>query len=427
VAQVLHHDLAPHVAELCAFEGTRALEKSVLYRRIEPGLRRVLEAVVAYDAPAPAIDAARPFFRAVAWNIERGLCLDGVIDALAEHPILRDADVLLLTELDFGMARTHNRDVPGEIARRLGYHGVFVPCYFNLSKGSGLEQRNWRENTFGLHGNAIFSRWPIRDATAIRLPNGKDKMRGREKRIGSQQAVVATVDLPVGPVRCVCLHLDAHSSQRHRRIQMRRVLDAVDEPPGSPRRFLKTAWVNPAARRRADAYHPVVPILIGGDWNTSTHNTSRAAWAIIGFWIRVAIGVEYCLRAHYPHPDRFFERRLFRLLERRGYDYRRFNEPGGCTLHHCILSEKDRDNLRDWLPAWCLRYVERALEPFDGRCALKLDWFAARGLEPARHPAALPPTVVRGVGASPTSSDAPRLSDHDPIVLDFVLTQKRRG
>jgi hypothetical protein len=155
------------------------------------------------------------------------------------------------------------------------------------------------------------------------------------------------------------------------------------------------------------------PVLLGGDWNTSTHNTSRATWAILGFWLRVAMGVGRCLRHHYPHPDRLFERGLFRMLERRGFDYRGFNELGACTLRHCILDEKDRSNLLDWIPAWCLRRIEWGLRPFNGECGLKLDWFAGRGLLP--DPAS-PPQVIRGVRHGGT-----RLSDHDPIVVDFGL------
>src|SRR5690606_18681672 len=130
--------------------------------------------------------------------------------------------------LDFGMARTGNRDVPGEIARRLGLNGVFAPCYLNLCKGSGVERLANSDNEYGLHGNALFSPWPIRDAASVALPNGKDKMRGVEKRIGCQRAILATIELPAVPVRCASIHLDAHSSQGHRRRQMRVVLDALD-------------------------------------------------------------------------------------------------------------------------------------------------------------------------------------------------------
>ena len=49
--------------------------------------------------------------KAAAWNIERGKRLSEIIRALKEHDDLAGSDVLLLTELDYGMARTGNEFV----------------------------------------------------------------------------------------------------------------------------------------------------------------------------------------------------------------------------------------------------------------------------------------------------------------------------
>ncbi|MFO0973331.1 MAG: hypothetical protein U1A27_07830 [Phycisphaerae bacterium] len=375
-----------------------ALRRDPLYQARAAEIWRQLDTLTHYsDAPAAAprdgVAAPRRRLRAVAWNIERGVHLDNIVAALRDHPLMAGADLYLLTELDVGMARSGNRDVPREIAARLRLNGVFGPCYLNLAKGGGIERDALGDNARALHGNALYSRWPIETAALLRLPNGKDKMRGQEKRIGSQAAVIATVRTPFGPIAAASCHLDAHSTRRHRRRQLRRVVDALD-----------CASPAPGAA------------LVGGDWNTSTHQTHRAASAIIGFWVRVALGVGRCLRDHYPFPDRMFERPLFRMLEQRGYDYRALNEPGGTTLAHHILNEKDRRNLRDWVPAWCLAHIERELAPFDGVCRLKLDWFAGRGLRAAAGPGAVRPQVVRDVTPAGT-----RLSDHDPIVLDFEI------
>lgn len=389
----IEHDLSVLLPRFRDFDSTRALHDSPEYQQVGSRIDRLLSSVVTYTGKArESRGSARSSARAVAWNIERGIHLDAIVETLQTHPLLRAADLYFLTELDFGMARSGNRDVPGEIARRLGLNGVFAPCYLNLDRGSGLEQQTAAENTYGIHGNALFSRWPIRDPATIRLQNGKDKMRGKEKRIGSQAAVLATVELPAGLVRCASVHLDAHSTRGHRRRQLREVLDAIDRDIG-------------------------LPALIGGDFNTSTHNTNKAIWAIIGFWVRVAMGVRRVLTRHYPYPERLFERRFFSMLERRGYDFRSLNELGATTLDHRILSEKDRSNLKDWLPEWCLAHVERELRPFNNTASLKLDWFAGRGLRVSRSAGALAPAVVRGV-----ENEGRRLSDHDPIVVEFELS-----
>jgi endonuclease/exonuclease/phosphatase family metal-dependent hydrolase len=101
-------------------------------------------------------------------------------------------------------------------------------------------------------------------------------MAGREKRLGSQAVVVAEVQFPNYRITAACVHLDARSTQRHRRDQMRAILDAVEEND---------------------------PVLLGGDWNSTTYNSSRSFHAIMGFWLRV-------------------------MMEARGFDYRKCNIPG---------------------------------------------------------------------------------------------------
>ena len=54
---------------------------------------------------------------ALAWNLERGIQFDGIVDALTNRSRL-NKDVLMLTELDHGMARSGNRFVAQELAER---------------------------------------------------------------------------------------------------------------------------------------------------------------------------------------------------------------------------------------------------------------------------------------------------------------------
>src|ERR1035441_1553691 len=119
---------------------------------------------------------ARTRYRILAWNIERGTQFEAQLEAFRSHPYLKTCDVLLLTEADAGMARSGNRMVAEELARNLGMAQVFAPCYIALGKGSGVERRVEGDNTLGLHGNALLSRYPIRDVRVIPLDNGVDKM-----------------------------------------------------------------------------------------------------------------------------------------------------------------------------------------------------------------------------------------------------------
>ena len=148
----MDHAINPYFPQLRQIPSSRDLESSPLYRRLRPEIERVLNTVETGEDPAGCSGPARSSIRAVAWNIERGLKLPGLTRALREHPLLREADVLLLTELDYGMARTGNLHVTRELARQLGMTYVFAPSYLNLDKGAGLESEVPGENTQALHG-----------------------------------------------------------------------------------------------------------------------------------------------------------------------------------------------------------------------------------------------------------------------------------
>jgi len=306
---------------------------------------------------------------------------------LKDHPTLRAADVLLLSELDWGMARSRNRFVARDIAQALGMNFAFAPCYLALSKGAGVEKDSAGTNRESLHGIGVFSRYAIRSVHTVPLPNGKDKMKGAEKRIGSLRALIAEIDHPLGPIRAVSLHLDALSSQRHRRRQMRIVLEHLSTLPS-------------------------LPTIIGGDWNTSTHDASRATFAILGYCRRVLMGIRHVIQNHYAHPDRWFERPLFRELEMRGYNYRDLNNPGECMLHYNLSDIVTNLNMGEWLPQWCFWFINWALRQVGGTCSLKLDWFAGKDIQRCGEMAAV-------AGLRDNEGNRP-VSDHDPIVLSFV-------
>ena len=397
---VLHHQLNQYFPELLKFESTPEMEGSEIYKRIRPEVERILNAVVvsrpsANDSlsdgrvKAPATAGGSDSVSVLAWNIERGNRLDGIIDALQNNPKLKDKDLLLLTELDYGMARSGNRYVAKEIADALQMNFAFAPVYIALQKGSGVEEFVEGENTNSIHGLAMFSRYTIKNAHAVPLPNGKDKMWGKEKRIGYLRALVADIEHPAGTFRAVTIHLDAHCSRGHRRRQMQIILDHLETLPP-------------------------MPTVLGGDWNTTTFNSQNATRAILGYWRRVLMGVKNVVKNHYPHPDRYFERRLFGELEGRGYDYKSLNEIGAGTIHYHIESIEKNTNLRDWVPAWCFPFIFWAANRVGGTVSGRLDWFAGRGIKLAAHSA--PQTI-----GELTDKDGIPLSDHDAISLDFTL------
>ena len=382
VYALIEGELKPHFEALVKCRSTSELRAHPVYRAIESTVLSVL-ATTDLGSYASVEAPAKQRYRVLSWNLERGVELEGQIDACRTHPYLRDVDLFLLTETDVGMARSGNLAVAQTMARELGLYYAFAPCYLNLAKGSGVEFDVVGENQLGLHGNAVLSRYPLCSARAIALQNGKDKMSGREKRLGNQTALAVDVALPGLPLTAVAVHLDAQSRQSHRQKQMQDILDALGD---------------------------VDRALIGGDWNTTTHNSSRAFYAIMGYWLRVFLGIDRSIE-HYLHPYRWFEKGLFGLFEERGFDYRNCNKLGERTLSYQVDDMKTRKNLGEWVPGWCFAFIRWALRNHEGRCPLKVDWFAARGLE-TEHPVVF--HEFREGRCVP-------LSDHDAIGVELAL------
>ncbi len=382
IYRLIKEQIAPRFPDFARCRSTAELGASPLYRSVRTTVRTVLETPQVGNFttnPAPARDR----YRFLAWNLERGIELDGQLEAFRSHDYLRTCDVLLLTETDVGMARSGNRAVAQILARKLGLHYAFVPCYLNLTKGSGLEYHAAGENELGLHGNAVLSRYPIRRVRPIHLENGIDKMAGREKRLGRQTALAADIDFPNYAVTVAAVHLDANSSQRHRHNQMRDVLDGLDTDR---------------------------PVIVGGDWNTTTYNSSGAFHAIMGFWLRVFMGVDNVILNHYLRPNNWFEKDLFKLLESRGFDYKTCNRLGERTISYDADDPKTRQNLGEWVPGWCFAFMRWALRNHGGKCPLKIDWFATRGMR------CEDPVVIHDL----REGRRVPLSDHDAIGVDVV-------
>ena len=408
---ILDHDLNQYFPELLKFESTLEMEASELYAKIRPEVESVLNAVVVSEPPVVAGGLTQPSdseagsgnhlqppaiaggsdIKALAWNLERGIRFAGILDALKNHEQLKDKDVLLVTELDHGMARSGNRFVAQDIARELNLNYAFAPVYIPLQKGSGGESDMEGENTKSIHGLAMFSRYPMTNVHAVPLPNGKDKMWGKEKRLGYLRALVADIVHPSGEFRAVTIHLDAHSSRKHRHLQMKIVLDHLETLPN-------------------------LPTIIGGDWNTTTFNIQSSTRAILGYFRRVAMGIRHVAKNHFPHPDRYFERAMFAEIESRGYEYRSFNQDGVGTLHYDMDSVQTNANLRDWVPGWCFPLLFWAAKQVGGKVSGRLDWFAGKRIEIAAG------TQPQTIGNLIDTEGLP-LSDHDAIAVDFRTTE----
>jgi endonuclease/exonuclease/phosphatase family metal-dependent hydrolase len=295
--------------------------------------------------PVPPLHSARILF----WNAERLKYLDASVDLLHAAK----ADVCLLCELDYGMARSGNRRAIADLSGALDAGYVFGVEFVELGLGDARE-REWHageRNTAGLHGAGLVSPYELRRPALLRL-----EITGRwfdgtfgERRVGGRIAIMAEMEIGGGPVLLVSVHYESHTGPADRLAQTSILLDAID------------------------AHSPGAPVLIGGDFNTNTldrsdHERPRLVTAAVA-----------------EDPDRLtlpmrYEP-MFDELRRRGYDW-----------EHCnIMGLRTQRTRPDGTPA----------EPLG-----RIDWFFARGLE-CSDPAVIPAVDGNGVA----------ISDHEALAV----------
>ena len=186
-------------------------------------------------------------FTVAAWNLERCLFPEESAAKLRET----GAPLILLSEMDLGMARTEQRDPTAIIAGELGMNHAYGVEFLELSLGSEIERSFCKDdfNEKGFHGNALMASVVLKDAFMIRLPGEAVWFNdsNEQPRIGDRCAVGAIVETEAGPMVAVSVHLEIVATAAYRERQMAALIDEVE------------------------AFAPGLPILIGGDLNTGNH------------------------------------------------------------------------------------------------------------------------------------------------------------
>jgi endonuclease/exonuclease/phosphatase family metal-dependent hydrolase len=257
----------------------------------------------------------RGWVRVVAWNAERGSDVQGAVALLAAC----HADVSLLSELDSGVARTQNVDVPHAIAAGLGTGYVYGVEFIELAG----------DNTRGLHGNAILSGATLTDPTVMRLDED-----GRwfaadspEPRVGSRVAVLATIDVDGTPVRVASTHLENMTDSDGRAEQLDALLPALGSGPA----------------------------LVGGDMNT------------FGTALEDLVDRATVRRLRAAEPTRFswpvpYEP-LFDVAATHGFEWVDANVAAPTTSHDCVGLPDHVPLKLDWLLVRALEARRPAVTP----------------------------------------------------------------
>lgn len=159
--------------------------------------------------------------RVICWNIERGYKAAQVIRLLKQL----DADIYLLSELDRGALRSQGVDMLKLIGDTLGLEGKFATEFFEVDKSGGKT------------GNAVFSRFPIKNYQHISLPAEKVSLHHPldlllKRRHGSRQAQTFSVTVKGKSLGIISTHLELLcSGWQHHKLQLEAALLALGETP----------------------------------------------------------------------------------------------------------------------------------------------------------------------------------------------------
>lgn len=373
-------------------------------------VREEIEAItfaMEYRRPArPAERRSRRFLRAVAWNIERGNRLPALLDVVAQTRAIVESDVVLLNEVDIGMARSGNANVAREIAALLGFEYVFGNSYLCLGHGDARDGSSDADNEVGMHGNAILSRFPITRAETFSVAITRDKFESSERRLGHKKALWAEIDAPMGKLAVVSAHLDPIGSTEQRAAQMRDVTRTIEARGLGSR------------------------VLLGGDLNTTTYDLASLPALARNLAMKLARGGFPHALYHYMHPYELYERGIFDELKAARFVIEPFNAMDKGTVRYEVGTFDSESKIRDHLPEIFVKLLRYKLRPWNGVAPMKLDWFAGRGLRALASGevteddgrASLSPLVFER-----TRKDGVQISDHDPILVDVCAEDPPAG
>jgi endonuclease/exonuclease/phosphatase family metal-dependent hydrolase len=449
----------------------------------------------------PVVSSLGRVLRVASWNIERGLNFNAVraallgadryasfvdskkyrpgskdrIEILQQASLLRQADVIVLNEVDWGVMRTEYRDVARELAAALGmnyaygvefvevdplvlgtetFEGVKDPERTALVKQTAVDKTRMQN----LHGTAILSRYALNNVRLIpfkyqgydwyaeekkkisKLEEARrkgaafvfDETIAREVRRGGRMMLLADIedaDFPSGRVTIVATHLEDKVKPEGRVKQLEEVLSQIRDIPN--------------------------PVIFAGDMNTNGSDAapvsfkraikhrlgSSSFWVNRGIKYATGVGLLYdvslgalktfrtwndptvkSVKFVSENPEeKFFERlKEFRFADGSAFDFR------GSKLFSTSESE---DTLSDSNERGSKGFV--ATFSLEGKIDLefKLDWIFVKpvGLtEPddREQPFNFAPAFGRTLKAL-NESFKDRISDHNPITADLPLAKPK--
>ncbi len=152
------------------------------------------------------------------WNAERGTNWHVLPN------FIPNADIIILNEMDWGMARSSNNHTIRSMANSLRMNYAYGVEFLELTNGNAgeINATKGMKNAAGYHGNAVLSKWRISDVSIVRLHPlydilYKEKSEGMargERRLGGRMALFATTHIGNNAILLVSVHSHAGSKNQ---------------------------------------------------------------------------------------------------------------------------------------------------------------------------------------------------------------------
>jgi endonuclease/exonuclease/phosphatase family metal-dependent hydrolase len=257
--------------------------------------------------------AEQRLLKVVAFNARGGGSLDAISATLRRYP-LNSPDIILLSEMDWRMDRSGQRETAVELAADLGMSFAYVGEFGVLAP---------KDEPVAFVGNAILSNRPLADVRVLPMA-GKSNRRYRRRWVGTPAGLAAKVMVNRRPLALGVTHLNSRWNPSGRESQMRQYLEGF--PAGTA-------------------------AIIGGDFNTTTVDLdSRAA-------LIKAVALSLLRRHRFHNPQKWEP--LFECLRAAGFKIGDANVSGKATFTPSRLVPPIFRPKLDWLAL-------RGLKPVTG-------------------------------------------------------------
>jgi endonuclease/exonuclease/phosphatase family metal-dependent hydrolase len=185
--------------------------------------------------------------RVTYFNAERGTKWPEQCEKIRTHPSLKDSAILFFNELDVGMARSGNGNTALQLATCLQMNYAYGIEFVELTLGQQKEIRLLPQgaiNNRSFRGNAIFSKFPLRNVEVHQLPGTAEYWhtggKTNEPRLGERMALFASVPVQrsasagaggssVAWIDLVSTHLDAFVGESYNIKSVRKISDILNQ------------------------------------------------------------------------------------------------------------------------------------------------------------------------------------------------------